>query len=84
MHPEGRGGETGWGGPFKRPAVVTGTSERSSRRARKAEDAAPEVCREREPRRPGLTVMGRNKKKKRDGDSRRPRLVLSFDEEKRR
>uniref|UniRef100_A0A8D1SE49 Nucleolar protein 12 n=2 Tax=Sus scrofa TaxID=9823 RepID=A0A8D1SE49_PIG len=28
--------------------------------------------------------MGRNKKKKRDGDSRRPRLILSFDEEKRR
>ncbi|XP_024435440.2 nucleolar protein 12 isoform X1 [Desmodus rotundus] len=28
--------------------------------------------------------MGRNKKKKRDGDNRRPRLVLSFDEEKRR
>ncbi|XP_018873781.2 nucleolar protein 12 isoform X1 [Gorilla gorilla gorilla] len=28
--------------------------------------------------------MGRNKKKKRDGDDRRPRLVLSFDEEKRR
>ncbi|XP_003419890.1 nucleolar protein 12 isoform X3 [Loxodonta africana] len=28
--------------------------------------------------------MGRNKKKKRDGDDRRPRLVLSFDEDKRR
>lgn len=28
--------------------------------------------------------MGRNKKKKRDGSDRRPRLVLSFDEEKRR
>nr|XP_019608527.1 PREDICTED: nucleolar protein 12 isoform X2 [Rhinolophus sinicus] len=28
--------------------------------------------------------MGRKKKKKRDGDNRRPRLVLSFDEEKRR
>ncbi|KAM9072229.1 nucleolar protein 12 isoform 1-T1 [Megaptera novaeangliae] len=28
--------------------------------------------------------MGRNKKKKRDGDGRRPRLILSFDEEKRR
>ncbi|KAM5288100.1 nucleolar protein 12 isoform 3-T3 [Ctenodactylus gundi] len=28
--------------------------------------------------------MGRNRKKKRDGDDRRPRLVLSFDEEKRR
>ncbi|VFV26863.1 trio and f-actin-binding protein [Lynx pardinus] len=28
--------------------------------------------------------MGRNKKKKRDGNDRRPRLVLSFDEEKRR
>lgn len=28
--------------------------------------------------------MGRNKKKKRNGDERRPRLVLSFDEEKRR
>ncbi|XP_011834526.1 PREDICTED: nucleolar protein 12 [Mandrillus leucophaeus] len=28
--------------------------------------------------------MGRNKKKRRDGDDRRPRLVLSFDEEKRR
>ncbi|XP_025782257.1 nucleolar protein 12 [Puma concolor] len=28
--------------------------------------------------------MGRKKKKKRDGDDRRPRLVLSFDEEKRR
>lgn len=28
--------------------------------------------------------MGRSKKKKRDGDDRRPRLVLSFDEEKRR
>jgi ribosomal RNA-processing protein 17 len=29
--------------------------------------------------------MGRNKKKKkRDGDDRRPRLVLNFDEEKRR
>ncbi|XP_062057947.1 nucleolar protein 12 [Lepus europaeus] len=28
--------------------------------------------------------MGRNKKKKRNGDDRRPRLVLSFDEEKRR
>ncbi|XP_037701911.1 nucleolar protein 12 isoform X2 [Choloepus didactylus] len=28
--------------------------------------------------------MGRNKKKQRDGDDRRPRLVLSFDEEKRR
>lgn len=40
--------------------------------------------RERERHRPGLTVMGRNKKKKRDGDNRRPRLVLSFDEEKRR
>lgn len=32
----------------------------------------------------GLAAMGRNKKKKRDGDDRRPRLVLSFDEEKRR
>lgn len=31
-----------------------------------------------------LTGMGRNKKKRRDGDDRRPRLVLSFDEEKRR
>lgn len=28
--------------------------------------------------------MGRNKKKKRDGGDRRPRLVLNFDEEKRR
>ncbi|XP_048211710.1 nucleolar protein 12 [Perognathus longimembris pacificus] len=28
--------------------------------------------------------MGRNKKKKRDGNDRRPKLVLSFDEEKRR
>lgn len=28
--------------------------------------------------------MGRNKKKKRDGDDRRPRLILNFDEEKRR
>ncbi|KAM6215935.1 nucleolar protein 12 isoform 4-T4 [Rhynchocyon petersi] len=28
--------------------------------------------------------MGRNKKKKRDGDDRRPRLILSFDEDKRR
>ncbi|KAJ1062146.1 hypothetical protein K5549_008488 [Capra hircus] len=28
--------------------------------------------------------MGRNKKKKRDGDDRRQRLILSFDEEKRR
>ncbi|XP_006890196.1 PREDICTED: nucleolar protein 12 [Elephantulus edwardii] len=28
--------------------------------------------------------MGRNKKKKRNGDDRRPRLVLSFDEDKRR
>ena len=32
-----------------------------------------------------FTAMGRNKKKKkRDGDDRRPRLVLNFDEEKRR
>ncbi|GAB1299568.1 Nucleolar protein 12 [Apodemus speciosus] len=28
--------------------------------------------------------MGRNKKKKRDGNDRRPRLILNFDEEKRR
>lgn len=53
---------------------------------RDAGSATPgSVSGEREPRRRGLTAMGRNKKKKkRDGDSRRPRLILSFDEEKRR
>lgn len=55
-----------------------------ARRARKGDNATPgSVLGERELSHPSLTVMGR-KKKKGNGDNRRPRLILSFDEEKRR
>lgn len=74
----------GLGGPFKRRGLASGTAGRLCGHFREAGNATPEVSGERERRRRGLTAMGRNKKKRRDGDGRRPRLILSFDEEKRR
>lgn len=64
---------------------MSGTAEYRREERRKAKNATPgSALGEQEPRHPGLKIMGRNKKKKRDNDSRRPRLILSFDEEKRR
>lgn len=76
---------TGWGGPFKRLSLESGTAEHGwEARPEGRKRCTGSTVEEGEPHRPGFIVMGRNKKKKRDGDNRRPRLVLSFDEEKRR
>ena len=75
----------------RRAAPLKGGVRRAERQSVAAEhfreavrSTAGSVFGARNPRRRSVPAMGRNKKKKRDGDDRRQRLILSFDEEKRR